>query len=61
MIEFVAIVALIVVGRRLQRATRQPQRPIEIHIYHHFPAPPGERHPEEVPAGGNVVPFRRRV
>lgn len=61
MLKFVAIVALILFARRLRRVK------VDVHHHYHFPSGgPGERRPEDnwlilEPAGGNVVPFRRRA
>ena len=73
MIEFIAIVCLLVVARRLRRAA-PPLREIDVHIYHHFPDDgPGEREDDEVAAiehavlaagsvkSGDVIPFRRKI
>jgi len=61
MVEFVAIVGLIIVARRLRRAVRtQETIRLEIHHYVHFPGNGGgESLPE--PTGDNIVPFTPRT
>ena len=63
MIEAVAIIALLLLSRRLRRAARQPQS-IRIDVFHHFPDGGGERQPEDVldhAVGSNVIPLHAGV
>ena len=48
MVEFAFIAALIIVAHRLRRAARQPQPPLEVHVFHQFPGDPGERESPEM-------------
>jgi hypothetical protein len=62
MIELVAILAFIVVCRRLGRAVREPRR-LDVHIHVHVGGPPGGPGVFfECPGdpNGNVVAFRPR-
>jgi hypothetical protein len=58
MIEFILIIALIVLAHRLRRAARTPQRPVEVHIYHHLVPGPGESQP--LSERSNVIELRSR-
>jgi hypothetical protein len=60
--EFIIVIAVLVFAYRMRRAARQPQQPLRIDIYVHFPdGGPGERQPEPqtVENTDNVVPLRR--
>jgi len=59
MIEFILIIGLFAIARSLRRAARQPLRPTEIHLYHHFVPGPGESLPRAEQTRDNVIPLRR--
>lgn len=57
MLQFTLVVILILLSRRWRRALREPSRPIRIdlNVYHHFPAGPGERQLDDVTIEDNLT------